>query len=115
LEERDEPPETDVSGPDRPGDDTRGAVVARPPLHARARIEGVEAGVAAGLVSAAESKDVAWTGPEGALGEDPAAREDGDIWIDYDDPYDRSTKSRRHYLFLNLHYYPCFCPCLLLL
>ncbi|MHB1508706.1 MAG: phosphatidate cytidylyltransferase [Acidimicrobiales bacterium] len=85
MEERDEPPETDVSGPDRPGDDTRGAVVARPPLHARARIEGVEAGVAAGLVSAAESQDVAWTGPEGALGEDPAALEDGDIWIDYDD------------------------------
>ncbi len=87
MEERDEPPETDVIVPDRPGDDTRGGVVARPPLHARARIEGVEAGVAAGLVPAAESQDVTWTAPSDAVAEDPAALEDGDIWIDYgDDP-----------------------------
>ncbi|MDA8265835.1 MAG: phosphatidate cytidylyltransferase [Actinomycetota bacterium] len=85
LEERDEPRETDVTGPDRPGDDTRGAAVARPPLHARARIEGVEAGVAAGLVPAGEIEDVAWTAPSGAAAEDGTALDDGDIWIGYGD------------------------------
>jgi CDP-diglyceride synthetase len=66
--------------------DTAPPVAARPPVHARARIQGVEAGVAAGLVApAAPSGEPAGAEPDGHAGEpeeDPFGTDD-DIWGDF--------------------------------
>jgi phosphatidate cytidylyltransferase len=68
-------------------DPSAAGLAMRRPLHSRARIEGIEAGVAAGLVPAGGGSEgdptlAGWETDEGSSdGLDPAGN---DVWIDYD-------------------------------
>ena len=106
MEDRDERPETHIVDPAEPGaaravdDDTIGEshVTRRAseaayhrPLHARARIEGVEAGVAAGLVPPAPPEEEDAARAQAPRSDDSWVRtavddEDDDVFADFDGP-----------------------------